>query len=88
MKIARVIGHVIASEKDANLVGAKLLIIQPVRTDGVSNAPPLIATDYVDAGCGELVFFVTAREASFPFLPKEMPTDASIIGVIDRINRS
>jgi len=37
----------------------------------------------VGSGAGEEVFFVRGREAAFPFLPKEVPTDASIVGRID-----
>jgi microcompartment protein CcmK/EutM len=33
---------------------------------------------------GERVFFVRGAEASFPFLPAVVPTDASIVGIVDR----
>jgi microcompartment protein CcmK/EutM len=35
------------------------------------------------AGAGEEVFFVRGREASFPFLPAEVPSDATIVGIVD-----
>jgi ethanolamine utilization protein EutN len=40
----------------------------------------------VGAGVGETVMYITAREATIP-LPVEMaPVDASIVGIIDRID--
>ena len=47
---------------------------------------PIIAVDTVGAGPGETVFYITAREAVIP-LPIEMaPVDASIVGIVDRID--
>ena len=45
----------------------------------------LVAVDAVGAGVGEIVFFVRGKEASFPFLPTEVPVDAGIVGIVDDI---
>jgi hypothetical protein len=42
-----------------------------------------VAVDAVGAGVGETVFFVRGKEASFPFHPTEVPTDAGIVGIVD-----
>ncbi len=86
MFLARVVGTVVASRKDDGLVGTKLLVIQPLRPDRTSSGPPLVAVDSVGAGVSEEVFYVRGREASFPFLPAEVPTDAAIIGIVDHWN--
>lgn len=83
MQLARVLGDVVASHKDPNLVSMTLLVIQPIGADGADVGKPLVALDAVGAGVGENVFFVRGREASFPFYPAEPPTDASIIGIVD-----
>jgi microcompartment protein CcmK/EutM len=83
MQLARVIGDVVASQKDGKLVGLKLLVVQPIGADGKDVGKSLVATDSVGAGVGEHVFFVRGREASFPFHPVEPPTDAAIVGIID-----
>ncbi len=83
MQLARIIGDVVASHKDPNLVGLKLLIVQPLTPARQPVGRPLVAVDSVGSGAGEEVFFVRGREAAFPFLPKEVPTDASIVGRID-----
>lgn len=84
MQIARVTGDVVATVKDPNLHGHKLLILQPVTPDRKDAGRTLIALDAVGAGVGEHVFFVRGREASFPFLPAEPPTDACVVGIVDR----
>lgn len=86
MFLARVIGTVVASHKDEGLVGTKLLVIQPLSTDLEPAGKPLVALDSVGAGAGEDVFWVRGREASFPFLPAEVPSDATIVGIVDHWN--
>jgi microcompartment protein CcmK/EutM len=84
VQLARVIGEVVATIKDQNLTGSKLLILQPLAATGEAAGRTLVALDSVGAGVGENVFFVRGREAAFPFYPAEPPTDASIVGIVDR----
>jgi microcompartment protein CcmK/EutM len=83
MNLARVIGEVVSTVKDANLVGTTLLVLQPIAASGEDAGRTLVALDSVGAGVGETVFFVRGREAAFPFYPAEPPTDASIVGIVD-----
>jgi ethanolamine utilization protein EutN len=83
MQLARVIGDVVSTRKDENLVGIKLLIVQPLTPDHQPVGKPLVAVDSVGAGVGEEVFFVRGKEASFPFYPVEAPVDAGIVGIVD-----
>jgi ethanolamine utilization protein EutN len=84
MQLARVIGDVVATRKDANLTGITLLLIQPIAADGSSAGRTLVACDSIGAGVGENVFFVRGREAAYPFYPVEAPSDATIIGIVDQ----
>jgi microcompartment protein CcmK/EutM len=83
VQLARVIGEVVATMKDANLTATKLLVLQPLAASGEPSGRTLVALDSVGAGVGENVFFVRGREAAFPFYPAEPPTDAAIIGIVD-----
>jgi microcompartment protein CcmK/EutM len=83
VQVARVIGDVVATMKDAALSGHKLLLLQPVTPDRRAVGRTLVAADAVGAGVGEHVFFVRGREASFPFLPAEPPVDACVVGIVD-----
>lgn len=84
MQLARVIGDVVSTMKDANLGGRKLLILQPIAPSGDASGRTLVALDSVGAGVGEVVFFVRGREAAFPFYPDEPPADASVVGIVDQ----
>jgi len=84
LQLARVIGAVVATRKDEQLAGIKLLLVQPLTADRQSAGRPLVAVDAVGAGVGEEVFFVRGKEASFPFHPAEPPVDAGIVGIVDR----
>ena len=83
MQLARVIGDVVVTRKDENLSGIKLMVLQPIAADGSNVGRTLVAVDAVGAGVGETVFFVRGKEASFPFYPTEVPTDAGIVGIVD-----
>ena len=83
MHLAKVIGDVVATRKDENLHGIKLLVLQPLTPDRQPAGKPLVAVDAVGAGVGEEVFFVRGREASFPFLPAEPAVDAAVVGIVD-----
>lgn len=83
MFLARVVGTVVATRKDPGLVGTKLLVLQPIKNDGTASGKTLVAVDSVGAGVTEQVFYVRGREASVPFLPDEVPTDAAVVGIVD-----
>ena len=83
MQIAKIVGDVVATRKDENLAGLKLLILQPLTPAGDAVGRTLIAVDSAGAGVGETVFFVRGKEASFPFYPVEAPVDAGIVGIVD-----
>ena len=83
MQIARVIGTVVSTVKNEALDGRKLLIVQTLDADLKEKGNPMIALDSVGAGVGELVFWCRGKEASFPFKREEIPTDCTIVGIID-----
>ena len=86
MQLARVIGDVVATRKDENLAGIKLLILQPLSPEREHVGRTLVAVDPIGAGVGEEVFFVRGKEASFPFYPAEPPVDAGIVGIVDHFD--
>jgi ethanolamine utilization protein EutN len=86
MNLARVVGDIVSTRKDPLLEGTKLLIIQPLTMERKQLGDPIVAADTVGAGEGEIVFYVTAREATLPFRKPLMPVDASIVGIVDRID--
>jgi ethanolamine utilization protein EutN len=86
MFLARVVGNVVASVKDPQLAGKTILVVQPVDPHGRDRGEKLLALDSVGAGAGEMVYCCRGREASFPWHPDEVPTEASIVAIVDRID--
>ena len=86
MILGRVIGKVVATMKNESLHGQRLLIVQPIDRDGHDKGKAVVALDLVGAGAGEIVYWCRGKEASFPFLPAEVPTETTIVGIVDEIN--
>jgi ethanolamine utilization protein EutN len=86
MQLARVLGTVVATVKSDSLEGRKILVIQPLDGRLKESGKPMVAIDSIGAGQGEIVFWCRGREASFPFLPTEVPTDCTIVGIVDSVS--
>lgn len=86
MFLGRVIGTVWATRKDETLRNFKLQFVQPLSANREHAGSPIVAVDTVGAGPGETVFYITAREAVIPLPVETAPVDASIVGIVDRID--
>ena len=80
MYLGKVIGRVVCSIKDPGLEAAKLLLVRRL-----PNGPAVVAIDAVGAGAGETVYVCRGREAAFAFKPKEVPTEAAVVAIVDHI---
>lgn len=86
MQLARVIGTVVATVKADGLEGVKFLIIQPLDRHQELKGDPVVAADAVHmAGPGELVYFVSAREAAVAMPNTFVPVDHAIVGIVDAV---
>ena len=89
MQIARVVGTVVATQKNRKLEGAKLLLVQPLTLEGESKGVALIAIDAVGAGVGERVLVVIEGKAAGDALGrKAAAVDAAIVGIVDAVDVS
>jgi len=88
MKLGRVIGRVVSTEKLECLAGLKLLLVQPVDEKGADAGNPLVAFDTARAGEGDTVLFESGKEAA-QANPNGWfnPADAAVLGVVDSVNR-
>lgn len=86
MKLARVIGTVVATTQVDDLEGVKFLWLQPLDRYLEPIGEPLVAADAVAAaGPGELVYFVSSREAAVALEPRFVPVDHAILGIADAV---
>ncbi len=86
MIIARVVGNVIASQKQKSHEGKKILLIQPLDLDGSPMGDVVVALDAVDAGVGDRVLAVQEGFSAMTSVGHtDVPIDAAVIGVIDLV---
>lgn len=88
MEFAIVIGTVVATIKDASLVGCLLLILQPITHLGENRGKPLVALDPDrNAGVGDVVVFVHSPDACMA-LPGDIwaPIEAAVVAIVDHVD--
>src|SRR4051812_29564063 len=93
MFLARITGHVVATQKDKVLSGQKLYVVEPlnVKFDEATKSPTslgntgraIVAIDAVGAGEGQLVLVVQGSSARMTDVTKNLPADAAIVGIVD-----
>jgi len=87
MQLARVVGTVVATQKNPKLEGAKLMLVQPLSLDDRPRGTALLAIDSVGAGVGEKVLVVIEGKAAGQALGrKAAAVDAAIIGIVDTVD--
>ena len=82
MIIGKVVGSVISTRKNENLVGNKFLIIEPIHSMAHAG-DRLVAIDNVGAGIGEADLVATGSAARIGCGMDSAPIDAAIVGIID-----
>lgn len=88
MFLAKVIGNVVATQKNEKFLGMKLLLIQPyVNRDQalVPSGSSVVAVDSVGAGVGECVLFTQGSSARLTPATKDAPVDCVIVGIVDTV---
>src|SRR4051812_50128488 len=92
MFLARVTGHVVATQKDKTLSGQKLFVVEPLNVKFDDQNKPsslgntgraIVALDSVGCGEGQLVLVVQGSSARMTEITKNLPADALVIGIVD-----
>ena len=92
MFIAKVTGSVVSTQKVGELVGHKLMVVEPYRLDAktrkklTTTGRTFIAIDTIGSGVGEFVLIAQGSSARLTEETKNMPIDALIIGIIDSVH--
>ena len=86
MILGRVVGQVWATRRDPRLARTKLLVVRPHGIyETAFGSRHLVATDEVHAGVGDDVVVCLGMPARQSLGSNDMPTDAAILGVVDRV---
>lgn len=83
MQLARVIGTLVASNKDPGLAGQTLLVLRNLAADGSEAGGGVVAVDSVGAGTGEVVLYATGSSARQTEATRDRPCDAVVMAIVD-----
>lgn len=90
MILAKVIGNVVATQKNKNLEGHKLLLVKEINFEGkFINKNDALAIDLISAGIGDTVIVVREGDAIKQILgSNKSPINTMIIAIVDDIDIS
>jgi microcompartment protein CcmK/EutM len=83
MLLAKVLGRVVATRKDAKLEGLKLLMLGAAGPDGELTGASVVAVDAVGAGVGEYVLYASGSSARQTTVTDQKPVDAVVMAIVD-----
>src|SRR6266852_934563 len=87
MLLGKVVGTVVASRKEEELVGLRFLLVRGCDFDGklAAGGGVVVAADAVGAGIGEVVLYASGSSARQTKVTKDRPVDATIMAIVDEI---
>ena len=87
MILAKVLGNVVATQKNQRYSGARIMLVQPINPDGTVRGASMLALDSVDSGEGDVVLVVQEGWAASTASTGEpgAAIDSAIVGVVDFI---
>lgn len=85
MQMGIVVGTVVATRKEAELEGLKLLVVKACDFDGKPTGASVVAADAVGAGLGEVVLYASGSSARQTRVTQNRPVDATIMAIVDTV---
>jgi len=88
MILARVLGNIVATQKNPRYAAARVMLCQQITPEGEETGATVLALDSVDAGEGDVVLIVQEGWGASTAATKEAGAaiDSAIVGVVDRID--
>ncbi|MFA6400128.1 MAG: EutN/CcmL family microcompartment protein [Salinivirgaceae bacterium] len=87
MILAKIIGNVVSTIKAKGYESKKILIVQPIDTNGNLIGKSLLAIDAVQAGVGDIVLVLDEGNSARTILnePDSLTVKTVIVGIVDQI---
>ena len=86
MQLAKVVGTVVSTRKEASIEGLKLLLVKPLDDEGRETGNPVVAADAVGAGIEEVVLIAAGSSARQTVATDKRPVDAVVMAIVDSWN--
>jgi microcompartment protein CcmK/EutM len=89
MRLARVVGQVVATVQEPGLDGFKILLVEDLDANDAERQPfdaeAYPAIDVVGAGEGEVVLVTAGSAARVPSASGRTATDAAVVAIVDTV---
>ena len=85
MLLGKVVGTVVATRKEEEIEGLRLLVVRGLDLEGKPTSTMVVAVDAVGAGVGEVVLYASGSSARQTKVTKDRPVDATIMAIVDEI---
>ena len=82
MLVGKVVGSIVATRKNENLLGNKFMLVKPLK-EMSEKRDAIVAIDNIGAGIGEIVLVATGSAARIGCDMVNAPVDAAIVGIVD-----
>ena len=83
MLLARIVGTVVSTRKEASLEGLRFMLLQPLDEQGKPAGSHVVAVDAVGAGVDEVVLYASGSSARQTTVTDKRPCDAVIMAIVD-----
>jgi len=86
--LARVLGNIVATQKNPRYQNARVMLCQQLTPEGAEMPNTILALDAVDAGEGDVVLIVQEGWSASTTATGEAGAaiDSAIVGVVDRVD--
>ena len=85
MLLGKVIGTVVATRKEPELDGLRMLLVRELDQAYGATGKIIVAIDAVGAGDGEVVLFCAGSSARLTAVTKDRPVDHVIMAIVDAV---
>jgi len=85
MKMGKVVGTVVATQKDEKIEGLRLLLVQDLTLDLKEKDTFVVAADSVGAGDHEVVLYASGSSARMTTATQNRPVDATVMAIVDTV---
>lgn len=85
MLLGKVVGTVVATQKEPTLDGSRFLLVRGLDTEGKATSSLVVAVDAMGAGVGEVVLYASGSSARQTEMTKDRPVDAVIMAIVDQV---
>lgn len=86
MRLGRIVGTVVSTQKDHKIVGLTLYVVRDLSLDLADKSSFVVAADAVGAGIGEVVLYASGSSARQTSTTTKRPVDHCVMAIVDNFD--